>query len=129
MSGRKLNLTQTISLPPINTNNSKLHNSQDYKKVNNNNSCDETKTTLNLNSNKDYLEKLSEYIYANVIGNRKDIFTPYGHRQIIYCDHIASGRSIEFIENFLKAKVFPFYGNTHTTTSICSNQTTRFRNP
>ena len=71
--------------------------------------------------------KLSEYIRTSVIGDRKYFLTPYGRRRIVYCDHTASGRSIEFIETFLKEEVLPLYGNTHTTTSVTSLQTTLFR--
>ena len=122
MSNRQSNFTESTHFPPISRNNSKSYQQRGFRKGSN---SSETKP-LSLNTSTDPA-KLADYIYANVIGNRKHVYTPYGHRQIIYCDHIASGRSIEFIENFLKAKVLPFYGNTHTTTSICSRQTTRFR--
>lgn len=36
-------------------------------------------------------------------------------------------RPLRFIEKFLADNVYPFYANTHTTTTITSKQTTRFR--
>lgn len=46
---------------------------------------------------------------------------------VIYCDYIASGRSLSFIEDFIYSEVLPNYGNTHTMTSVTSLQTTMFR--
>merc|ERR1719342_1443570 len=46
---------------------------------------------------------------------------------IVYCDYVASGRSLKFLEDYLLANVLPHYGNTHTTTSVTSTQTTLFR--
>ena len=52
---------------------------------------------------------------------------PFGQRKITYCDYIASGRSLKFIEDFISDEVLPHYGNTHTTTSVTSLQTTLYR--
>ncbi|XP_068082911.1 uncharacterized protein [Anabrus simplex] len=46
---------------------------------------------------------------------------------IVYCDYTASGRSLQFIEDYILREVLPCYGNTHTTTSITSLQSTLFR--
>ncbi|GAB1608921.1 probable cysteine desulfurase isoform X1, partial [Argonauta hians] len=63
----------------------------------------------------------------NVIGNDLIVNGPYGPVKVIYCDYTASGRSMKFIEDYINDYVRPFYGNTHTTTSIVSRQTTKFR--
>ena len=36
-------------------------------------------------------------------------------------------RPLSFIEDYIRTEVMPCYGNTHTTTSITSRQTTFFR--
>ncbi|CAB4061624.1 unnamed protein product [Lepeophtheirus salmonis] len=45
----------------------------------------------------------------------------------LYCDWIASGRSLTFIEEFIHEHVLPSYGNTHTISTASSLQTSLFR--
>jgi len=66
-------------------------------------------------------------INANLMGRDAVFDTPFGSRQILYADYTASGRGLKFIEDYIQQKVLPFYGNTHTTTSITGVQTTGFR--
>lgn len=47
-------------------------------------------------------KELATYINSNIIGNDATFVTPFGRRRIIYCDHVASGRSVKFIEDFLR---------------------------
>ncbi|XP_069696202.1 uncharacterized protein [Periplaneta americana] len=71
--------------------------------------------------------KLIKYIDDNVIGKNTTFSGPYGRRKVVYCDYTASGRSLQFIEDYILREVLPSYGNTHTTTSITSLQSTLFR--
>ncbi|XP_059483305.1 uncharacterized protein LOC132201285 [Neocloeon triangulifer] len=71
--------------------------------------------------------KLIQYIDQNVVGKDTTFNGPYGGRKVVYCDYTASGRSLSFIEQFILSEVLPCYGNTHTTTSTTSLQSTLFR--
>jgi hypothetical protein len=42
---------------------------------------------------------------------------PYGPRRITYADYTASGRSLDFLEEFTLRQVLPRYANTHTESS------------
>ncbi|XP_078658655.1 uncharacterized protein LOC144904007 isoform X1 [Branchiostoma floridae x Branchiostoma belcheri] len=70
---------------------------------------------------------LMKYVNDNVIGRDKIIIGPYGPREVTYCDYVASGRSLKFIEDYIREEVLPLYGNTHTSTSTVSLQTSAFR--
>ncbi|CAF4063303.1 unnamed protein product [Rotaria magnacalcarata] len=71
--------------------------------------------------------KIIHYIEKNIIGKDHIFQGPWGFRRMIYCDYTASGRPVQFIEHFIKDYVLPLYGNTHSETSLCAQQTTKFR--
>lgn len=78
-------------------------------------------------STEEETEKLVRYIDDNIIGKEQTFAGPFGRRKVVYCDYIASSRSLKFIEDYILQEVLPMYGNTHTTTSVTSMQSSFFR--
>ena len=46
---------------------------------------------------------------------------------LAYADHTASGRALDFIEDFIRDQVLPWYANTHTEASATGRRTTQLR--
>ena len=72
-------------------------------------------------------DTLLETIREGVIGSHHEIDGPFGARLVTYADYTASGRSLSFIEDFIRDHVMPYYANTHTESSGTGLQSTRFR--
>ena len=80
------------------------------------------KTSVEMRS--EYLERLR----ACIIASDSLFTTPYGEpKPIVYADWTASARGIRQIEDYIQEEVIPFYGNTHTTTSVTGHQSTCYR--
>lgn len=71
-------------------------------------------------------DTLLETIRNGTIGDDRAVVGPFGIRRVTYADYTASGRSLDFIEDFIRHEVMPLYANTHTETSTTGLQTTRF---
>ena len=71
--------------------------------------------------------RLIETIRGAIIGDDSALDGPYGARRVTYADYTASGRSLGFVEDFIRDEVMPLYANTHTEGSGTGRQTTQFR--
>jgi selenocysteine lyase/cysteine desulfurase len=66
-------------------------------------------------------------VSAALVGRETMIDGPFGPRPLIYADHTASGRALDFVEAAIAEKVLPLYANTHSEISRTGAQTTTFR--
>ncbi|HYK69951.1 MAG TPA: aminotransferase class V-fold PLP-dependent enzyme [Streptosporangiaceae bacterium] len=70
---------------------------------------------------------LIDRIRAGIIGEGQLMEGPFGPRRVTYADYTASGRSLDFLEDFIRETVLPLYANTHTESSGTGLQTSRLR--
>lgn len=73
------------------------------------------------------MNSLIQKIREDVIGQRQAIATPFGEKPLVYADYTASGRSLGFIEDYIRHQVLPFYANTHTETTFTGARTSALR--
>ncbi len=62
-----------------------------------------------------------------LIGEGTTISGPFGDRELVYADYVASGRALRQIEEFVLNDVLPVYANSHTEASYCGSAMTRMR--
>jgi selenocysteine lyase/cysteine desulfurase len=70
------------------------------------------------------LETYFSSFRANIIGQQVCFDTPFGRKRMLYADWTASGRAYRPIEMELLERVLPFFGNTHTETTITGTRMT-----
>ena len=73
------------------------------------------------------MERLIETIRSSVVGADTVVDGPFGPRRITYADYTASGKPLQFIEEYLQQIVLPLYANTHSETSYTGAQTSHLR--
>lgn len=73
------------------------------------------------------MNTLTEKIRNSLIGQRRLISTPFGEKPLVYADYTASGRSLGFIEDYIRDQVLPYYANTHTEATFTGARTTALR--
>ncbi|MCK5882261.1 MAG: aminotransferase class V-fold PLP-dependent enzyme [Bacteriovoracaceae bacterium] len=63
----------------------------------------------------DYKQAMSdlEWLRSSIIGRNILFNTPFGKRPLVYADYTASGRGIDFIEDYVKY-LLNYYANSHT---------------
>ena len=68
------------------------------------------------------LQSLRHELLAN--DNVTTFCSPFHARlPLVYCDQTASNRPVASMEDYLQETCLPFYGNTHTNTSVTGAQT------
>lgn len=70
---------------------------------------------------------LIEALRDGLIGENAIVPGPYGPRNLVYADYVASGRALAQIEDFIRDSVLPYYANSHTQASYCGAFVTRLR--
>lgn len=70
---------------------------------------------------------LPAHLRAGLIGDDVMIDGPFGPKQLLYADYVASGRALRQVEDFVLTKVLPYYANTHTEASFVGAWSSRLR--
>ncbi|MBU1312824.1 MAG: aminotransferase class V-fold PLP-dependent enzyme [Alphaproteobacteria bacterium] len=63
----------------------------------------------------------------DLVGAKAQVTGPFGARDLVYADYVASGRALRQVESFVLDEVLPYYANSHTEASYCGGFMTRMR--
>jgi selenocysteine lyase/cysteine desulfurase len=74
--------------------------------------------------NNSNLESYFQKYRDGIVGRNKKFNSPYGEKEIIYADWIASGRMYQPIEQLFSEKINPLVANTHTETNYTGTSMT-----
>jgi selenocysteine lyase/cysteine desulfurase len=66
-------------------------------------------------------------LHDGLVGSKVKLSGPYGEKELVYADYVASGRALHQVERFVLDEVLPFYANSHTEASYCGGTMTRMR--
>ncbi|XP_063703665.1 uncharacterized protein LOC134833313 isoform X2 [Culicoides brevitarsis] len=66
--------------------------------------------------------KIIKYIDDNIIGKGTPFLGPYGRRKLVYANYQASGRSLQFLEDYIVKEVVPAFGDTKCGSSVTGLQ-------
>ncbi|WP_378947565.1 aminotransferase class V-fold PLP-dependent enzyme [Mesorhizobium sp. ANAO-SY3R2] len=66
-------------------------------------------------------------LQAGLVGKSAKVEGPFGTRDLVYADYVASGRALMQVERFVLEEVLPYYANSHTEASFCGGFMTRLR--
>ena len=74
-------------------------------------------------------QQLLATIRDSIVGSSEDTLTNtvYGEKPLVYADYTASGKSLSFIEEYIKTQILSVYANTHSMQSGTGKQTVRVR--
>jgi hypothetical protein len=56
-----------------------------------------------------------EWLRSQIIGAEAEFSSPFGTRRLTYADHTASGRCLQFVEEFVQQNILPYYGDNVST--------------
>lgn len=62
-----------------------------------------------------------------LVGAKAKVSGPYGDKELLYADYVASGRALHQVEAFVLEELLPYYANSHTEASFCGGAMTRMR--
>ncbi|CAH1728432.1 unnamed protein product [Chironomus riparius] len=68
-------------------------------------------------------QKIFKYIDDNIIGKGVLFLGPYGRRKVVYADYASSGRSLQFLEDYINKEVLPAFGDTSCSSAVTGLQT------
>ncbi|RKZ15165.1 aminotransferase class V-fold PLP-dependent enzyme [bacterium] len=63
------------------------------------------------------------YLREQIVGVDSSFTTPFGDRMLVYCDYTASGRTLGFVEDYLRG-LQRHYANTHTEDDVTGRSMT-----